>query len=55
MTDQPTLRCDWCRKPDAAHDAAEHPLPRDHADYDAFFDASDDELAAMTAEALRNF
>ncbi|WP_435233339.1 hypothetical protein [Micromonospora aurantiaca (nom. illeg.)] len=47
--------CDWCRKPYATHGPDEHPLPRDHADYDAFFDASDDELAGMAAEALRNF
>ncbi|MEV1331151.1 hypothetical protein AB0J20_16415 [Micromonospora costi] len=49
------LRCDWCRKPDATHDADEHPLPKTHADYNAFFDATDDELAGMTVEALNNF
>lgn len=47
--------CDWCRRPGATHTADEHPLPRDHADYDAFYDASDDELTAMTVEALENF
>lgn len=47
--------CDWCGRSGATHTADEHPLPRDHADYDAFFDATDDELAGMAAEAIRNF
>ncbi len=50
MTDT-QARCDWCRKPGATHTEEQHPLPRDHADYDAFFDASDGELAGMVAEA----
>lgn len=45
MTD-PT-GCTWCRKP--GHAEADHPLPRDHADYDAFYDAGDDELGAIFA------
>lgn len=49
------LRCDWCRKPNATHTGSEHPLPKDHPDYDAFFDATDDELAGMAVEAIRNF
>ncbi|MFG1776631.1 hypothetical protein ACGFIG_09400 [Micromonospora sp. NPDC049048] len=47
--------CDWCRKPGATHGPDEHPLPKTHLDYDAFFDASDDELAAMTVCALDHF
>ncbi|MFI1194062.1 hypothetical protein ACH4T9_12505 [Micromonospora sp. NPDC020750] len=49
-----TTRCDWCRKPNATHTETEHPLRRDHPDYDAFYDATDSDLAAMTADALRN-
>ena len=49
------LGCDWCRRPGVTHTADEHPLPKAHPDYDAFFDATDDELAGMAAEALRNF
>lgn len=42
--------CTWCRKP--GHAEADHPLPRDHADYDAFYDAGDDELGAIVHNAL---
>lgn len=46
--------CDWCRKPGATHTADEHPLPQGHPDYDAFYDASDEELAAVFVDVLRN-
>lgn len=54
MTDQ-TSTCDWCRKPGATHTEDQHPLPVDHPDYDAFYDASDEELAALAACALSHF
>jgi hypothetical protein len=54
MTDQTATPCDWCRRPGATHTEDQHPLPRDHADYDAFYDATDAELTAMTVEALRS-
>lgn len=54
MTDI-ALPCDWCRRPGATHTEDQHPLPKDHPDYDAFFDASDDELTAMAVEAIENF
>lgn len=46
-------RCDWCRKPNATHTEEEHPLPRDHRDYDAFYDATDNDLAVMVANAVK--
>lgn len=44
--------CDWCRKPYATHGADEHPLPKDHPDYDAFYDATDAELTSVLFDAL---
>lgn len=32
-----------------------NPLPVDHPDHDAFYDAPDDVLAEMASEAIRNF
>ncbi len=51
----PQMPCDWCGRPGATHLESDHPLPKNHPDYDAFFDASDDELAPMIREALENF
>lgn len=45
--------CDWCRKPGATHTANDHPLPPEHSDYDLFYDASDQEFAAMILGALK--
>jgi len=47
-------RCDWCGMTDANHTEDQHPLPRDHADYDAFWDAPDDELVAIAVNAFDN-
>lgn len=47
--------CDLCRKPGATHVEDDHPLPRGHVDYDAFFDATDDELVGFAAKALFRF
>jgi hypothetical protein len=44
-------RCVWCHR--FGHDAEQHPLPNDHPQYDAFYDASDEELAQMVSEALK--
>lgn len=46
----PDHPCSWCRRP--GHTADAHPLPKDHPDYDAFFDASDDDLAAMLGREI---
>lgn len=46
--------CDVCARAPHA-DGAEHPLPTDHLDYDAFYDARDEDLAAMASEAIQNF
>lgn len=35
------------------HTAADHPLAKDHPDYDAFFDATDAELAELAHRHLR--
>lgn len=43
-------RCIWCHR--LGHAAEAHPLPRDHPQYDAFYDASDDELAHMASAAI---
>lgn len=47
-TDQP---CTFCRKP--GHVEADHPLPKTHPGYDAFYDASDNELADMVSDSLQ--
>lgn len=49
MTNE-TTRCTWCGR--AGHVEADHPLPKTHPDYDAFYDASDDELAAYVSPNL---
>ena len=51
---QPAIgsQCDHCGARSNSHTAADHPLPKDHPDYDAFFDASDDELSEMASAAL---
>lgn len=49
-TVDPNSTCDWCGKP--GHDEADHPLPKDHPDYDAFNDADDDELRDVINDAL---
>lgn len=50
MTDtQPPSTCTWCRRGNR-HVEADHPLPADHPDYDAFYDATDDQLGAMVPE-----
>lgn len=38
-------RCGWCGRP--GHTEDDHPLPKDHPQYDAFYDASDRELSSM--------
>jgi hypothetical protein len=43
-------RCGWCKQP--GHAEVDHPLPKDHPQYDAFNDASDDELAGMVNSAV---
>lgn len=43
-------RCAWCHR--FGHTAEEHPLPKDHPQYDAFYDATDDELAVMVSDAI---
>lgn len=43
-------RCVRCRE--LGHTADEHPLPKDHPQYDAFNDATDDELASMVSTAV---
>lgn len=43
--------CGWCRR--SGHLEAEHPLPKDHPQYDAFYDATDDELGTMVSDVLR--
>lgn len=50
MTSNEEDRCSWCRQ--LGHAADEHPLPKDHPQYDAFNDASDDELADMLTGAV---
>lgn len=35
------------------HTATEHPLPPDHPDYNAFFDATDAELTEMARRHVR--
>lgn len=35
-----------------SHVASDHPLPNDHADYDAFYDATDEDLAAMARDHI---
>lgn len=47
----PDMPCEWCRRIGATHLESDHPLPKGHPDYDAFYDASDDELAYMISEA----
>lgn len=47
MTDE--NRCIWCHR--LGHTAEAHPLPKDHPQYDAFYDATDDELADMVSNA----
>jgi hypothetical protein len=37
--------CEWCKQP--GHDAEEHPLPAGHPAYDAFYDATDDQLCNL--------
>lgn len=49
MTSDPD-RCAWCHR--LGHAAAAHPLPTDHPQYDAFYDASDDELAVIVSNAI---
>jgi cytochrome c553 len=44
-------RCVWCHK--RGHTAEEHPLPKDHPQYDAFHDATDDELSGIVSTAVR--
>jgi hypothetical protein len=44
-------RCGWCRQP--GHAEGDHPLPKDHPQYDAFYDANDDELSQIVQAALR--
>lgn len=48
MTDESL--CPWCHQP--GHADTDHPLPKDHPQYDAFYDAPDDDLAEMVSEAL---
>lgn len=43
-------RCTLCRRPGHADQA--HPLPRNHPLYDAFYDATDDDLAVMLSKAI---
>lgn len=43
-------RCIWCHR--LGHAADVHPLPKDHPQYDAFYDATDDELAVMVSNAI---
>lgn len=45
-----TTPCTWCYQP--GHVAEDHPLPKGHPQYDAFNDASDDELAVMVSNAV---
>lgn len=47
MTDED--RCVWCHR--FGHTADAHPLPKDHPQYDAFHDATDDELAEMVSRS----
>lgn len=42
-------RCIWCHR--LGHAAEAHPLPKDDPQYDAFHDATDDELAEMVSNA----
>jgi hypothetical protein len=53
-TTSPTSVCEFCGRV-GSHTAAEHPLPTIHPDYDAFFDASDSDLATMASEAINRF
>jgi hypothetical protein len=46
----PEPRCIWCHR--LGHAAEAHPLPKDHPQYDAFYDATDDELAVMVSDAI---
>ena len=48
--DAPGARCAWCHR--LGHAADAHPLPKDHPQYDAFYDATDDELAVMVRDAI---
>lgn len=41
--DERDERCAWCHR--FGHAAEQHPLPKGHPQYDAFYDATDDELA----------
>lgn len=50
MTTDTTEPCDLCGR--STHPGMDHPLPADHPAYDAFFDASDDELLDMIHGAL---
>lgn len=43
-------RCAWCHRP--GHTAEAHPFPKGHRQYDAFYDAPDDELAVMVSNAI---
>lgn len=43
-------RCIWCHR--LGHTAEAHPLPKDHPQYDAFYDATDDELAVIVSNAI---
>jgi hypothetical protein len=50
---EPTVpqNCNLCRH--LGHAESDHPLPKDHPQYDAFYDAGDDELASILATAIR--
>ena len=43
-------RCTWCHR--IGHPAEAHPLPKGHPQYDAFYDATDDELAEVVQNAI---
>ncbi len=47
----PPENCNLCRH--LGHSEADHPLPKDHPQYDAFYDASDDELSGILVTATR--
>jgi len=49
MTDE--IRCVWCHR--LGHTAEAHPLPEGHPQYDAFYDATDEELAEIFSTAQR--
>ena len=48
--DERPVRCAWCHR--LGHAAEQHPLPKGHPQYDAFYDATDNELIGIVINAL---